>query len=59
MARSGTAFFYTLCTANPVAARSKTRVLSSRTLDRGFETRIGQGCLPFIALRVGRGAATS
>jgi hypothetical protein len=44
-----------------VTARSKTRALSFRTLDRGFESRIGYGCLSLVCVMscVGRDLARS
>jgi hypothetical protein len=49
--------------ADPVAARSEARALISRTLVRGFESRLRQGCLSssfYVVLScVGRGLATS
>jgi hypothetical protein len=48
---------------DPVAARSETWALSTRTLDRGFESRLRHGCLSssvYVVLScVGRGLATS
>jgi hypothetical protein len=34
--------------ADPVAARSEARTSSARTLDRGFEFRLGRGCLSLV-----------
>jgi hypothetical protein len=34
--------------AGPMAARSEAWVLSARTLDRGFESRLGRGCLSLV-----------
>jgi hypothetical protein len=49
--------------AEPVAARSETRALIARTLDRGFESRLWHGCLSssfYVVLPcVGRGLAMS
>jgi hypothetical protein len=51
------------CFANPVAARSEAWVLSARTLERVFESRLGHGYL-FLSFSVvlssaGTGLATS
>jgi hypothetical protein len=55
--------YYEKKRADPVAARSETRALSARTLDRGFESLLRHGCLSssvYVVLScVGRGLATS
>jgi hypothetical protein len=53
----------TLIPADPVAARSEAQALIARTLDCGFESRLGHGCL-FLSFHVvlscvGRGLAMS